>query len=624
MAVALESMAVLCSPAVLYAVLRLRGMAPVQGPDPYIQTGFVLDPHDLFVRYQALETPTARFREAARVGFLVPARLADLLFGAVPGFYVFRYVLALIAIVPLYLLLKKLYGRWAGFVGIAVIMSSPVVVTAWGTDYPDSAAVSYLTGGLCALALSWEVPEHARGWLAVASTLLTMAVWSHTISVPLVTVLLVVYVGARLRRGRAGLGRDVVLLAAFALLVTGLLAILSALLLGQFDFITPTVNAGRYLYTSAQEKLWHSTNWRWATYDVYLLVPPTIVAAFAVVFGRRWREVGRSQLFVGLTCGLQLATFAFLQFVGNFGALEFHFFSSTLWSSVTVTFAVILAEVARPLLGLMDSEGSRASATEGRTSGGRPIARWVASAAPAGLVLAVPLAYESGPRVPAMTWHPWGAVVAVVVIAAGLVGRLTIKWLAPTSYRRTAVSAAGRFLSGGAVVMMTGAALVLTVAPVKPHERFPQTVTDPIPAYADALGGSDALYVDVYSVDAELPAFVGRATYRGEQLLTWAPPSEFAVLFGAMGIYHAGFNLLSGTFPRLNSAGAQKIVFRRDAQVLIMSLTGDHFDQAARSLARFDSVVVRRRVLAHGSYHLHVWLVEFPRYLHPPACKPCT
>ena len=57
---------------------------------------------------------------------------------------------------------------------------------------------------------------------------------------------------------------------------------------------------------------------------------------------------------------------------------------------------------------------------------------------------------------------------------------------------------------------------------------------------------------------------------------------------------------------------------------LIMSLTGQHFAEAVPSLARFHPVLARRAVLAHGSYQLHVWLVEIPRYLYPPACKPCT
>lgn len=40
-------------------------MAPAGGWDPSIHTGFILAPHDLCLRYQALMEPSARFREAA-------------------------------------------------------------------------------------------------------------------------------------------------------------------------------------------------------------------------------------------------------------------------------------------------------------------------------------------------------------------------------------------------------------------------------------------------------------------------------------------------------------------------------------------------------------------------------
>ncbi len=586
----LEIAAVLASPVILYVVLRLRGMSPPQLPDPSMHTTFILDPHEIFSRYQALFTPTARLREAARVGFLVPARISYLLFGAVPGFFVFRYVLALVAIVPLYLLLKRLYGRWAGFLGIAVVMSSPVVITAWGTDYPDSAAVSYLTGGLAALALSWEAARGRRGWLIAAGCLLTMAVWSHGAAVPLVAVAVVVYVGVRLRRARSGLWRDVALLAASAIALTFLLAVCSAVLLGQFNFISPTLKSAKTLSAPASLAANHSSSWSWAPYDVYLLVPPAIVAAYFAVLARRRRGIGTTQLFIGLTGALQLAAFAYLQFISSFQALEMHFFSSTLWSSLTVLLAITLAELAQPLVG--------------REAARRTLRWWIAHAAPCLLVLAVALAFEAavklGMPVPAMTWAPWGLLVGAIVILAAVLGRLV-----PL-----------RLVAAGTVVAITAATLVLTVARQEGHGPLPGTVYDPIASYANALGGNDSVYVSRYTVLSELPGFVGPPAYKGEVLLTWEPRQQFGDLLGPMGIYHNAITWVSESFPVLTPGGVNKITGWRAAQVLLMSLTGAHLAEAARSLAPFGPVVVRRGVLSDGSYHLHVWLIDLRRYLH--------
>lgn len=603
----LEAVAVLASPLMLYLLLRLRGMAPVQLPDPSMHTTFIVDPHDIFARYQEVFTPTARLREAARVGFLVPARITYLLFGLVPGFFVLRYVFALVTIVPSYLLLKRLYGRWAGWLGIVVLMSSPVLITTWGTDYPDSAAVSYLTGGLAAMAMSFEGSKGRRGWLILAGALLTLAVWSHGIAVPLVASAGVVYLGARCIQDRLGAGRDLIVLAAVAVFTTVFLAVGSKLLIGQFNFVTPTIRAEQYLSSAAQERLWHSSSWRWAPYDVYLLVPPVVVGAFLIVLAGRWRRLNVTRLFLGVTGALQLLVFLYLQFLGKVQALEMHYLSSTLWSSVNLLLIVLLAELALPL------RGSR-------------LLRWM----PAVGVLVVALIYEAANStppstaavfhgvVPTMTWFPRGLVVVAIAVGASLVGRAAISFLG----RSAEASPIRRVVLAVLAILGTYAAvLVLTVAPNRPHPAFVHTVYDPPPAYAAALGGRDTAYVDQYVVSARLPAFVGHPAYRNEQLLTWWPQSDgySGAIIEPMGIFHSWFNLVSLTFPRVGPLGLQKIESRHVAQVLLMGTSDSRFPEGIRALRLFEPTIVRRAVLSDNLYHLHVWLVDLGRYLREPG-----
>ena len=295
---AVEAGAVALSPVVAYFVLRIRGMAPVPLPDPSMHTIYIVDPREMFMRYSAALEPTARLREGAQVGFLVVAHLFYVVFGAVPGFFATRYLFALIAIVPAYCLLRRLYGIPAGALAIIALLSSPVLITAWGTDYPDSAVVSYVAGAVGCLAM----PCRGR-WrsvcIALAGLLLTMAVWSHGMGMVLAGVTVGVYATVRLLRGRQHLVQDGAVLAGVGVLATLVLMAASALVFGQLDFIRPTFAAASYLDQPSQILLFHSTNWRWAPYLAYLLVPPSVIVMLAVTFARKLRAVPTPQLFVG-------------------------------------------------------------------------------------------------------------------------------------------------------------------------------------------------------------------------------------------------------------------------------------------------------------------------------------
>lgn len=583
----LEALGVGLSPAVVAAVLRLRLMAPSDLPDPAMHTTYIVDPHAILTRFATAYVADARFRESARVGFLVPARLAYLAFGAVPGFFVLRYLLALVAIVPVYLLLRRLYGIPAGVVGILVVLSSPVIVTAWGTDYPDSAVVSYAAAALACLAMPCR-PRWRRGWLAAAGVLLTLAVWSHGVAVPLVAATLAAYLGVRLVRDRAGLRGDLALLAGVAVAVTGLLVLASVVVIGQANFIGLTWQAYRFLSKPSQAGLWHSANWGWAPYVAYLLVPPAVLGAFAVAVTRRGRAVPTPVLLVGVVAAAQLVVFGGLQFFGSVQTLEMHYFSSTLWAGVCLMFAITIAELARPL-----SDHS--------------VARWL----PAAVLLAVPLCYEADPHVPPFGWVHIGAFLAAAVIVAAAAARGCARLRHPL---------AAATATGLALTALVGAVLVLTVAPVPRHLPLPDTaISTPYPAYSAALGGSAATYIDSYRIATALPLFVGPAAYRGEQLLTWWPLLTTGPYTEYGGIYHDWYDALPSPPPNLIAKDRWKLKTRRPAELLLFDSSAASFPTALRELAAYHPTLLRTGELRAGRLVLHVWLLRLGIYYHPPA-----
>ncbi len=325
--------AILCSPLAAFYILRLRPMAPTVLTDSNISTAYIVNPRDFLERYSvALGSHAAGLRELGRIGFLVPAHAVFLVVGAVPEFFVMRYAFALIAVVPTYVLLRRIYGPPAGVIGIILVMSSPVIVTAWGTDYPDSAVVSYLVGSLACLALSLGAGRQ-RVWLSLAGASATMALWSHQIAIPLLAMMFVAYLGVRIASDRKQVGRDIFLLGGVALVVTLILALGSQLMFGRSDFISLSWKAYRFYSQPEQINYWHTSYAIWLSKMPYLLVPPAVIGAWLVTFVRSPRAIPRPQLLIGIVCILQTAVFSFMQFFGKSWTLEQHYISSTLFAS---------------------------------------------------------------------------------------------------------------------------------------------------------------------------------------------------------------------------------------------------------------------------------------------------
>jgi hypothetical protein len=422
------------------------------------------------------------------------------------------------------------------------------------------------------------MPSERRrlAWLAAGAGFCTLAVWSIATSLPLVVVTVAVYGVIRFYRDRSRLIRDAAVMAGAALAVTAVLAIGSGVLLGKFDYIIPTVQSLIYLSHRSLEAMYHSASWRWAPYDAYLLVPPAIVGLWFIAVGRRLKMLPTPQLIIGLACAAQLLICVLLQFVGSVQILEEHYFSSLLWAGLSLLLAMTLVELSRPHAWLLPA-----------------------------LLVAVPLAYELDPHVPAFGWVPAGvAIVAIIAVLAVLATRL----------RAAVPGLPARLASGIALALIAGGLLVLTVAPIPAHAPLPNTIFDPDPAYATALGGDASEAVSLYVVTADIPAFVGPATYSDEQLLIWWPRDEQQRILGPIGIYHAFFDSIPGNLGALSAPGRQIIEQRKAAQVLLLSFTGQDFAQSLTALSPFQPRLVRTGILRSGSVALHVWLIDLNRY----------
>ncbi len=603
-----EALLLAIAPLAAFFGLRLTLMAPPDLNDPAMHTTFIVDPQDIYLRYAAVFQPTERLREGARVGFLVPGRISYLLFGGVPGFVVFRYVLVLIAIVPAYILLRRLYSRVVGVIGVIVILSCPVIILAWGTDFPNSAGVSYLLGGLACLAM--PSARHRIGWLIGAAVLFTFSVWALASAAPLVIATVVAYWLIRLKRDRANVWRDLSVMFGVAVGVTGLLAIASAVLIGPWDYILTTIQSLIYLAQPSQTIANHSRSPLWAPYITYLLVPPAVGLACYAAFGGRLKDflavdrftrIGRRlasiptpQLIVSVACAFQILIYAVLQFIGSTQVLEVHYFSSLLWASVMLTLAITIAELGAPIL-----EHARY--------------RWLIPV----VLLAVPLVFELNPRVPQFGWMPVGLLLVV--------GIVLLAWLA----RREAAShdiMRSRLLIGGAIAAISAGLLVLTVTPTQ-HKHERGTAVDTFPDYAYTLGGSstqwgdDATWINLYADTTAMHSFVGRASYSGEQLLMWWSNDQLKELREPIGIYHAFFDSIPSNLGILTPLDKYFFSQRHPAQILLMSLNGQGFQASLNSLKPYGPELVRAGVLTSGSVSLHLWVIDLHQYLLVPLLR---
>lgn len=571
---AAESIFVLVAPVAVFYLLRVRAMAPFDMIDEGFQTAYAQHGRDLILRYGVPDTVYFW----VRVGFTFPAHLTYLAFGPVGGFYALRYLLALVATGPSYLLFRRLWGPGAAAVAALVILTCPVVLQAWGTDYGDSAAVSYLIGGMACLVMPASSRRRRQGWLVASGVLLVMAPLAHFASAPLVLAAVAAYPLVRFRgRVRETLSDGAVIVAAMVA-TAGAAALAAQWYLGHGNLLSPTLTAADNLRTPSQLALWHSANWRWVQYVPYVIVPPAVLVAWLVARARHWRQVRQEELVLGVAFALQVLAYYGLQFGGGQEqTLEFHLFSSMLWSGVVLVTALLVCAVAAPVL-----------------------AAKRLSLLPASLVVAVPFVYH--------LWRPR----PTLRFSTGLILAVALAALAVPAL----LARGSRVLGALAGLGILAVILALTIAVGPAHAPLPRTTMLPQGRYREMLVGNGTRDVEEYRLANELLDVVPRARYPGDDLLLWWPADGYTVINEPAAEYLWHINSLHEDMPQLNDSDRQFLDLRRPPLLVMLSATGDEFGPALSALgdSGYQPQVVRQRQLRSGNVRLSVAVVDLHRF----------
>lgn len=564
-----EGVALAAAPLLAVWPLRVQLWSTPTMIDPYLHTAIIQHGRDL------LERSGTTSRQFARAGFVVPGRLFDAAFGDIGGYLAFRYVLALIALVPAYLLFRRLGGRAAGAVAAAAVLANPVLLQAWGSDYPDSSAVSYLTAGTCCLVMPAGSARRRAGWVVAGGVGLTLALHSQFVCLPLIGALVAVHGVAVGRHSIRTALVHLALLAGTAVLVTAVLIGLANLLFGQGDILQPTWAAFHSLRTPQSVRTWHSSTNRWALGDPYLLVPPTVVLSWAVLSLRR--RPPAAEITVGLAAALQILAYYYLQFGSTTWTLENYFFLSMLWPAVVLLGAFVVVRVARPVLA-------------------RPRWAWLIPTA----VLLCPLGLH--PLAGRLTFRiGWIALALLVgLLATAVVIRLTGPRLPAAGALAGAV-----LLVAGTYVLLTGADGQVTYRPGQVHY--------PAPHYADVIATPYQRQLDDYSVASQLHRMVPGPARPGVPLLLWRAPDPGS---HAMDIATAQYgwapNTLSGKLPEITASDARRIRQRHPDYLVLLARTEAPFTPAVAALRGdgFRPAITAAAALHHGAVTVFVRVVR--------------
>jgi hypothetical protein len=316
-----ECVCLLLLPLLAFWVMRFVPVNQNLYLDPYIYTGYIHNFDDLFARFGVTYY-------GVRFGLILPSRWFTQLLGDETGYLTLRYLLALVAGIPLYALVKRHFSQPVAVLTYVGLLTSPYFAQALLWDHPDATGVPFLTAAICLFLLD-ERPSRGRDTLAGACA--AMAVHSNFFVISLVGIFGMIWVVISLvfRHPARDLSKRAFHVAVGALFVTALGFFYYWNVLGR-----PTDIFSVTLYTALMLARGGTKSWRvpgvsWIAMQVHVLIP--VMLSVVCVSAGRWRRLDFMRLVV-VAFGVTVTAFYYTeQFFLDSDILQlFYYFSYTI------------------------------------------------------------------------------------------------------------------------------------------------------------------------------------------------------------------------------------------------------------------------------------------------------
>jgi len=547
-------------PLLVFWVMRFVPINQNRLLDPYVYTGYIHNFQDLMTRY-GLTYYSVRF------GLIVPAQWFARLFGPEGGYFTLRYVLALVAGIPLYYVVKRQFSQPIAILTVVGMVTSPYFARTLLWDHPDASGAPFLTAAVCLVLLD-EQPSWWRDALAGACA--AMAVNSNFFEVALVGIFGGVWLILALLYRQALRG----LLKRIAAVATGGCLVCALGCLYYWHALGGPTNIFRITFEMASSlagggaKQWRTPGVSWIHTKIHVLIPVLLVVCCLLVL--RWRQVSFTSLVI-VSFGLAVTTFYYVeQFLLDSDVLELSYYFSYVMPAVFLMLAFIwqtLWERTKPHEPAFIGLGLAAL-----------LAQWF-------VVIWGGLAL---PKLAVSHWLVFGGVAAVVVFLA------TREWRLP---------AVQRTLSWLALILL-GACFTAGQADYGGVVRTRQA--------------TDNTEIDVYRVALQFVRAVPKVADRPGAILFWYNNRAGNSINSVQSTHLWGYSKLNRSVPEdpgLPHLDKSQLLRLREPQVRFLGLLCESENELSQGLAAITREGVAfnttdSRVLASGGYRIYYQLVE--------------